>query len=114
AHEDTVIAEPVKVHDEGAAAGGEWLTFDDDVNEALAEFNQQILDEDWAASPLLDGAALLDRWDTAAEEWTGLVEEAGITFATIDQYDEWSQADVDWDAYFEIYNERVVIPNRPS
>lgn len=110
--EPSLVDMPFAVYEEVTAAGGAWLGSDADVNEALDEFNSTLV-EGWRGSPHLDGEAFVSRFDEALTKWTALLEDAGITFAEFSEVDVWSTADIDWDAFIQLYYDEVVEPNRP-
>src|SRR5690606_38594438 len=56
-------------YDQAEAAGGEFLSFEDDVNDVLAEYNAGLADE-WRESPLLaDGDGYVDLLQANIEKW---------------------------------------------
>jgi TRAP-type C4-dicarboxylate transport system substrate-binding protein len=112
AREQTQIAPPLILEDI-EKAGGSWGNLPADASEELAAFNESLIEADWVDSSLFDGAAYIERWDEAKENWTGTVEELGVDFSEASETEEWSTAEVDWDAFAKAYYDAVVIPNRP-
>lgn len=94
-------------------AGGGFSVFDDDVNEALKENNATTI-EGWRTSPLLeDGEAYVDALEAAVAKWEAAVADFGVTDASFGDYETWLDADVDWDAFEQLYADEIHIPNRP-
>jgi len=101
------------VHTAVTEAGGEFLEFDEAVNDALAELAEETV-AGWAESELLDGEAFAERLAANREKWNALVAEAGYSEASFSDVDGWLADSLDITAFQDLYYENVVIPNRPS
>lgn len=100
--------------DAAKAAGGGFSEFDAEVDKAIAKHNKAVI-EGWRTSPLIaDADAYVDELQASVKKWEALMVDIGIPDAGFADYDEWSTAEIDWDAYDELYWENVHIPNRPG
>lgn len=104
---------PMEVLEAIEGVGGKWDNLPEDASEKLAEFNATLIEDDWRGSSLLDGEAYVDRWEEAKNEWTAEVETLGIDSSEAADTETWSTAEVDWDAFADLYYEKVAVPNRP-
>jgi TRAP-type C4-dicarboxylate transport system substrate-binding protein len=96
-------------------AGGSVTTFDDDARKALQDENEKLLDA-LRGTTALDGDALVDGAQEAADKWQGIVEDLGYSDEVdYDGFDEWYDPDqldaADWATKLV---EDVFQPHRPS
>src|SRR5690606_33537323 len=85
--------------------GGDWLAFDADVEDKLAEINEGIL-ADLEASTNFDGAAVVELAREVYEKWSEKVNELGfVDEGPISTLPEWFSGH-DWDE--EIWHNAVV------
>lgn len=103
-----------QLNEQATAAGGGINRFDDDVNQALTEHNEGMV-QAWEETDLLaDGSTFIDRITSASGEWQDRVTEAGFPDGELFEVDQWSEADIDWSAWDDLYLEYVHLPNRPE
>lgn len=101
-------------YEQSIAAGGEFLSLDDDANEALASYNEDVI-ESWRSSELLDdGDAWVDSLEESFEKWDALMVEAGYTDAEVPDVESWKDVELDMEPFAELFYEHVHIPNRPE
>lgn len=104
----------LRVHEEATAAGGGINRFDEDVNQVLAEHNERMI-QSWEETDLLtDGNSFGERVTSSSEEWQVRVTAAGFPDAELFEVEQWSEADIDWSAWDDLYLEYVHLPNRPE
>ncbi|GAA1679766.1 hypothetical protein [Microbacterium lacus] len=76
------------------ANGGQFLTFEKDVTDRLAEVNEQLL-EDVRNSSAFDGNDFIDRLTVNTDKWVAMVEDLGYLDAgDVDQVGEWYSTDL--------------------
>jgi len=103
----------ISQYEQVEAAGGQFLDFEDDVNEALAAVTEATVAA-WADNPAIDGTAFTERLAATREKWDALVVEAGYSDAPFSEVDEWLTPELDSGPFEDLYFEHVVVPHRPS
>jgi TRAP-type C4-dicarboxylate transport system substrate-binding protein len=96
-------------------AGGSVTTFDPDAEKTLQGVNDKLLDA-LRDTPALDGDALVDGSQEAAEKWQGIVEDLGYKDeVNYDEFDEWYNPDeLDAEEWAQRLMEDVFNEHRPS
>lgn len=98
------------------AAGGEWLTFDPEVDARLAEINDEIL-ADVEGTTLFDGVDVVQRARAASEAWFDRVTELGLVDGgPIGGFPEWfpaSSQSYDVDAWRNAVATEILAENSP-
>lgn len=97
------------------AAGGEWLTLDPEVEERLAEINDEIL-ADVEATNLFDGVEMVERARALSQSWLDRVTELGyVDGGPISEFPTWFQTGQPYDheTWFNAVVTEMLAENSP-
>lgn len=100
--------------EQAAAVGGGFVALGDDVSTALHEYNEAHLDELRESALLSDASGFIDNAESLVDEWAKLVAEIGVSDAEASDLEGWVNTTPDYEAFRELYFDRVHVPNRPS
>lgn len=100
------------VLEEVEAAGGGFFNLDADVSTTLGEHNEKVAAY-WADSKLFDGENYASSFVKIQDEWSEALGDVYSDQEFADFPDTYSP-DLDPQAFYDLYAERVIIPNRPS